>query len=211
MAKEYFKAFHSYLESIEPLNDAERGRLFTALLEYSKTGATEKLSGNERYVFPTLKANIDRETEAYAEKAQKNRENGSKGGRPKNPKNPVGFLKSEKSQDKEEDKDKDKDKEEDKDKHNARGAFDVFWSSYPKKVGKEAARKSFKKVDVPVETLVAAVEMQKRSAQWKKDKGRYIPNPATWLNQGRWDDEVEVETVGRTEGNPEKVKYGNYV
>lgn len=36
MAREYFCAYHSYLAAIEPLNDEERGRLFTALLQYSK-------------------------------------------------------------------------------------------------------------------------------------------------------------------------------
>ena len=28
------------------------------------------------------------------------------------------------------------------------------------------------------------------SAQWQRDNGQYIPHPATWLNQGRWDDEL---------------------
>lgn len=69
-------------------------------------------------------------------------------------------------------------------------AFDVFWNAYPKKVGKEAARKAFARVKVPVETLTAAVQRQKGSDQWSRDNGQYIPNPATWLNQGRWEDEL---------------------
>ena len=69
-------------------------------------------------------------------------------------------------------------------------AFDVFWNAYPKKVGKEAARKAFAKVKVPVETLTAAIQRQKGSDQWSRDNGQYIPNPATWLNQGRWEDEL---------------------
>ena len=71
------------------------------------------------------------------------------------------------------------------------GAFERFWSAYPKKVGKEAAFKSFKRIrGVSVDTMVQAVERQKQSEQWKKDNGRFIPNPATWLNQGRWEDEI---------------------
>lgn len=66
--------------------------------------------------------------------------------------------------------------------------FERFWSVYPKKVGKGEAKKAFSKVSVAVDTLIQAVERQKRSEQWSKDGGRYIPNPATWLNQGRWDD-----------------------
>ena len=68
--------------------------------------------------------------------------------------------------------------------------FEIFWSAYPTKVGKQPARKAFDKVKVPVETLVAAIERQKCSSQWSKDGGQYIPNPATWLNQCRWEDEL---------------------
>lgn len=79
----------------------------------------------------------------------------------------------------------------------ARDAFDAFWAAYPKKVGKEAARKSFANVRVPVDQLISAVERQKCSKQWTNDGGRYIPNPATWLNQGRWEDELDLP-AGKT-------------
>ena len=69
-------------------------------------------------------------------------------------------------------------------------AFEHFWACYPKKVGKEAARKAFNRVKIPVERLIEALETQKKSTQWKTESGRFIPNPATWLNQGRWDDEL---------------------
>lgn len=78
MAREYFHAYHSYLETTEALSDAEKGRLFTACLIYSKTGKAPRLSGNERFVFPGLKAQIDRDTEAYDEKCRINKENGKK-------------------------------------------------------------------------------------------------------------------------------------
>lgn len=69
--------------------------------------------------------------------------------------------------------------------------FEAFWSVYPKKIGKRAAWKAFQRVKVPVETLVTAVDRQKCSAQWREQNGRFIPNPATWLNQGRWEDEIQ--------------------
>jgi hypothetical protein len=84
--------------------------------------------------------------------------------------------------------------------------FEKFWAAYPKKVGKQAALSAYKKVKVPVDTMISAVEAQKRSAQWTKENGRYIPNPATWLNQGRWEDVLEtpVETeTGWTMGAEE--------
>ena len=38
--------------------------------------------------------------------------------------------------------------------------------------------------------MIAAIEAQKASEQWTREGGRYIPNPATWLNGGRWEDEM---------------------
>lgn len=73
--------------------------------------------------------------------------------------------------------------------------FAEFWKAYPKKVGKEAARKAFMKIKPSADLLrrmLEAIREQTASDQWKRDNGQYIPNPATWLNQGRWDDETPV-------------------
>ena len=73
--------------------------------------------------------------------------------------------------------------------------FSKFWEAYPKKVGKQAARKAFDKIPASVyPKLIPAIEAQKAGQQWQREGGRYIPNPATWLNQGRWDDEVGSTT-----------------
>ena len=76
--------------------------------------------------------------------------------------------------------------------------FERFWKAYPKKVGKGAAERSFKKYkpnDDLTDRMIASVEAHKRSDQWKKDGGQYIPNPATWLNQRRWEDELDEEPL----------------
>lgn len=75
MAREYVCLYHSYLKSVEPLNDAERGRLFTACLTYSMTGAEPDLRGNERFVWPTIREQIDRDTEKYSDFCKKQQEN----------------------------------------------------------------------------------------------------------------------------------------
>lgn len=70
--------------------------------------------------------------------------------------------------------------------------FDRFWSSYPRKQGKRNARKAFEKISPSEELLaemISAVEEASKSHQWKKDNGQFIPLPATWLNQERWEDE----------------------
>jgi hypothetical protein len=71
--------------------------------------------------------------------------------------------------------------------------FDTFWSAYPKKIGKDKCRRWFssRKVDdVFIGEILKALEIQKKSQQWTRDSGQYIPHPYTWLSQGRWQDEV---------------------
>lgn len=89
-----------------------------------------------------------------------------------------------------------------KDKHTKAdysALFDVFWKAYPSKVGKDAARKAFAKRKFDEKTfaqVLQALELHKVSERWTKDNGQYIPNPATWLNQGRWEDEMPGTAPG---------------
>lgn len=72
--------------------------------------------------------------------------------------------------------------------------FDAFWRAYPKKVGKDDARKAFmrrKPDDELLASMLAAIAAQRESQAWTKDAGQFIPNPSTWLNQGRWQDEPD--------------------
>lgn len=75
--------------------------------------------------------------------------------------------------------------------------FDQFWKSYPKKIGKGAARKAFEKgkCAAKIAAIIRAIEKQCTSDQWRKDGGQFIPNPATWLNQERWEDEVKIAVI----------------
>lgn len=43
--------------------------------------------------------------------------------------------------------------------------------------------------------MLSAIKQQCASPQWTKDNGQYIPNPATWLNQGRWEDVLPAAPV----------------
>lgn len=74
--------------------------------------------------------------------------------------------------------------------------FNIFWNKYPKKVSKEKAKKAFFKIfldDVMFSKILNALEKFKNTNDWIKEKGQYIPYPATWLNQKRWEDEFEVD------------------
>ena len=209
----YVKVFGDLSATVDLLSDAEAGRLLKSLLHYIN-GGEDELLGQEKLVFAMLKSQIDRDSASYAAFTDKQRENGKKGGRPQkanafsdNPKKPSLFSETQKSQEEEKEKDKDKDKDQEKDKDvtgakapsRARdGRFDVFWANYPRKVGKEAARKAFSRLNMTNELLsqmLSAIKQQCASPQWTKDNGQYIPNPATWLNQGRWEDVLPAAPV----------------
>lgn len=71
-------------------------------------------------------------------------------------------------------------------------SFDEFWQAYPKKVGKAEALKAFAKLKPDrhaLQTMLDALAWQRELADWRKEAGRFVPNPATWLNKQRWEDE----------------------
>ena len=70
--------------------------------------------------------------------------------------------------------------------------FNEFWQAYPKKVGKAEAQKAFSKInpdEFVLQAMSDALDWQRMSDSWTKNNGQYIPNPATWLNGRRWEDE----------------------
>ena len=84
--------------------------------------------------------------------------------------------------------------------------FEQFWAAYPRKTGKKDALKAWEHAtDKPLLTeILAAVTCGIRSAQWQKDHGQFIPHPATWLNQGRWEDREMAPTKQRPPVPPPK-------
>lgn len=70
--------------------------------------------------------------------------------------------------------------------------FVRFWACYPRKQYKDRARKAWAKVkpdEQQMSTIMEKLEEFKRSDQWMRDEGRYIPHPATWINGRCWEDD----------------------
>ena len=67
--------------------------------------------------------------------------------------------------------------------------FNEFWSAYPRKVGKGDAEKSWAKLKPPIAEVLNALEWQRQQLKWIEDRGNFIPNPSTYINQKRWLDE----------------------
>lgn len=67
--------------------------------------------------------------------------------------------------------------------------FNEFWNIYPKKVGKTDAQKKWISKKPNIDFVLQALRWQAQSEQWNKENGAFIPNPSTYINQERWNDE----------------------
>jgi len=79
----YVCLYLGYLDALAPFSDAEMGRLTRAMLTYLRSGEEPVFTGNERFMWPMLKDQLDRDQSAFLERCETNRHNGRKGGRPK--------------------------------------------------------------------------------------------------------------------------------
>lgn len=76
-----------------------------------------------------------------------------------------------------------------------RNGFESFWEAYPRhrRVKKVQAQRSWDKIapDLDLQCLILdALERYKRTEQWLKEDGKYVPHPTSWLNARRWEDEI---------------------
>ena len=97
-------------------------------------------------------------------------------------------------------------------------AFERFWKLYPRKIGKRAAWLVWKRQIQPrqrglltiltVELVIDALTRQVKDGHFSEETS-YIPHPRTWLNQGRWEDEIETKKPSTSAGQaaPEPGKY----
>ena len=238
--KKSFVLYTDYREHLALLSDSERGQLFSAIFDYQIDGVLPSLPPAAQMAFSFIKAQIDKDTEKYAETVRNRSEAGKKSAAKKQQvsadrnksqqtatnSNTIQQTSTDGNRPQQEPTDRNKDQQRptnstdnenvnvnENDNVNVsynppyppRGddgenqnnvylkRFDEFWAAYPRKIGKDAALKAFKKRKPSAELLekmISAIEKQKHSVQWNRDNGQYIPNPATWINQGRWEDEL---------------------
>jgi len=71
--------------------------------------------------------------------------------------------------------------------------FDTWWTRYPRKIGKGAARKAYRSARKKTTTDRLLSSLLSQIPTWTEP--RFIPHPATWLNGERWLDETPTEQV----------------
>jgi len=72
--------------------------------------------------------------------------------------------------------------------------FDQFWAQYPRKKSKGQAERAWVKIapdDALFAQIIEGLERARKSRDWIKDAGAYIPYPATWLNAKGWEDDYQ--------------------
>lgn len=75
-------------------------------------------------------------------------------------------------------------------------AFEEFWEAYPKKKSKGDAFKAWKQLRPDADLrahMLRSVEQLSRSDDWRKESGKYVPYPASWIRAEGWLDVVEVK------------------
>jgi len=73
-------------------------------------------------------------------------------------------------------------------------AFEMFWENYPKKTDKKRAKLSFDKLTKAKQKL-ATEDCKER---FDETENKYIPNPTTYLNGERWEDELTNKSIKKT-------------
>lgn len=201
----YLPVFFDTLEGTEQLSDEELGRLIRAAGAYAmgKEDYTSRITGNEKYVFPFLKGQIDRNDEISKVRAKsraiKRDQNGSNDINAEQ--NGTNGIKTEQTATNSPNNNNNKNKNENKKQvqEQKQQRFDQFWAAYPRHEAKAVAMKAFEKLnpdDNMLAIMLSAIERWKGSSQWKEAGGQFIPHPSTWINQKRWEDEPPVANNG---------------
>jgi len=204
MSKKSFLLYTDSLDILEHLSDEQSGKLFKAIRLYSQ-GNNPDLDPLLTIAFIPIRNQIDRDIDKYNRICERNKVNGSKGGRPRKPKKPSGLYGNPKnpSEPKKAHTDNDTDTDTDNDTDNdtsktpcaVTATFNAFWSQYPKKKDRKKSLEIWKLKKLyngKCEAVMNGLDRALASYDWRKDGGKFIPLPTTWLNGERWDDEYDT-------------------
>lgn len=204
MSMSFLKVYFDFEERTEMLNEVEQGRLLLTMLRYAQGKTLPELKGNERFLFPVFKSDIDRDQDAYNAKVS----NGAKGGRPRQ-KTENNLTKPNETEDnlnlKNKNKNKNKNKKEEQEQEYII-SFDRFWAVYPRKDAKQDALKAWKSLN-PNEELQEAIiaDVQRRmepNGAWYKTEKKYIKLAGGYLRSERWKDEGGESERAIATGSP---------
>jgi hypothetical protein len=82
--------------------------------------------------------------------------------------------------------------------------FSAFWTCYPRRTGKDAARRKWDRLSRADRVAILAA-VPAHVAHWRREgtEPRFIPHPATWLSQGRWKDDLSTASSPTMPNHPD--------
>lgn len=198
MERTQFTFYASIYESACRIkNKAARADFYDAICAYALAGTPpdlDKLSDAAAVGFIAAKPNLD----ASRKKAKSGKAGGSSKQTASKPQANGKQTPSEKEKEDEKENEKEVEIEEENEcyisssataEEDIAAAFDRFWNSYPNQISREDARQTFRSLHLSAEDLSSlfdGLERWKRSVEWSKSAGQYIPRPAKWLSERRW-------------------------
>ncbi len=175
------------IEPLKNLSFEEKGRIFSAIIEYQFEQKEPDLSPVLLMAFNYIKNQIDIDNRKYSAICERNRENGIKGGRPFKNEKPSGLFGNPKNPDKPKKADNDNDNDNDI-------LFVRFWDLYDKKNGKKRTVKLWGKLSEKEKDLIFIHVPKYKQA--KPDK-QYRKDPERYLLHRTWEDEIIKPTNGQ--------------
>ncbi len=188
MAKNAFVFYYDWLDLLEDQSFENKGKLIDAVSKLHLNGEdiTDELPEGVRMLFKQMKKQFERDSEKYNAVIEKRRNAGIKSGLArqektigKPPVEPVPKVPKAPKPPKEP------------------CLFEDFYTLYPRKEAKQNALKAYQKAvkQVSHETIIEGVSKYKQQIDAKQTEKQYIKQPATWLNQGCWDDDYNFEPL----------------
>ena len=174
----------SFWDAINNLSKKDQLPVFRAVISYGLFGThEERLTVSQNAFFSLIKPGLD----SARKKSLSGKQGGSK--RKQTESTPEANGKQTASEKEvEEEEEKEVEIEVENECYTREEGFASFWEAYPRKEGRQKALEAFSSVDAPLDILLSALAAQKKSKQWQKDDGAFIPMPANWLKDRRWED-----------------------
>ena len=176
--RKQFTFYRSFWEAVQTLPKKDRLPVLEAIISYALDGTVPQgLTTGQSAFFLLVKPNLD----AARRKAESGKQGGSK-------KKANASKLQANSKQTESKKENEIENEIENKCYACEEGFASFWDAYPRKEGRQKALEAFAAVDAPLDLLLSAIDAQKKSKQWQKDDGAFIPMPANWLKDRRWED-----------------------
>ena len=206
MERSQFTWYRSYYEALKTLPAKEFKSVVLAVCAYALDEEAPSLSGVSNSVFTLIRPTLDSGRNKAANRINKQKSNAEQTNikteqtdiKRKTNREQTEIKTEQNGKEKERENEKERDIEKESESENDSSppyppldrSFEKFWAAYPRKIHRTEAEAAWKRLNPKpaLETILASLEAHRKSADWQKENGRYIPAPDNWLVNRRWRD-----------------------